>query len=175
MTEARAQFVPEFECVAEARHFVRRVLGEWGLEHLQERAGLAVTELASNSVLHARTNFEVSLVFDGETLRVGVSDESPRAPTPKSHTPRATTGRGLSIVSGIASGWSVEPLTRGKTVWCTFDDARAQTPAGTVGTDETPGEGPPLRPVSDIRRRAQATSSERENPEDRHAASRRVA
>ena len=50
---------PAGASVGEARRFVTALLAERGLEHLQDDATLAVSELVTNAVLHARTTIEV--------------------------------------------------------------------------------------------------------------------
>ncbi|MGH9088651.1 MAG: ATP-binding protein [Acidimicrobiales bacterium] len=118
MPEVMQGFPPELECVGEARRFVTDALAGWGLDDAQPAASMLVTELATNSVLHARTGFRVALSFDGDLLRLGVSDGSTRAPREKAHSHQATTGRGIHLVAAYADSWGVEPAGDGKTVWC---------------------------------------------------------
>lgn len=153
MLEQQARFAPEFSSVSEARRFVRRILAGWGLEGIEDEASLLVTELATNSVLHARTEFEVTLAFDGKSLRLGVSDDSPRVPEPKSHSRQATTGRGLSLVAAVADSWGVEQRPGGKTIWCALafrsSERAAETASGEAssrlasGRRSSSGSGPP--------------------------------
>ena len=175
MPDERASFPPEFECVGEARWFVRRVLADWGLGRFEERASLAVTELASNSVLHARTLFEVTVSFDGESVRIGVSDDSPRVPAAKSHTAQATTGRGLSLVAAVAGQWTVEARPGGKTVWCSFGTAGSEDPSASpesragATTAGRPAPGP------EAEGRAADPHTGRDNADDRFTTLRRAA
>lgn len=121
MVEEAATFAPDFECVSEARYFVRRVLANWAIDDVEPVASLLVTELCTNSVLHARTEFRVHVAYDGASLRLGVFDGSVRAPTVKGHSRQATTGRGIPLIAACAAAWGVEPSPGGKTVWCTLE------------------------------------------------------
>ena len=81
-------------------------------------ASQVVTELTTNSVLHARTGFDVEITYDGELLRLCVADGSPRLPVQRGYSSQATTGRGISVVETIAQSWGYETRADGKTVWC---------------------------------------------------------
>lgn len=124
MPEVQQRFVAGPKSVGDARRFVRRVLAVWDAEDWAEPASAAVSELATNSVLHARTGFAVELSFQGEILRIGVSDGSSRAPVAKAHSAHATTGRGLEVVKALSVSWGVIEHPEGKTVWCMM--ARSQ-------------------------------------------------
>jgi anti-sigma regulatory factor (Ser/Thr protein kinase) len=104
--------------VPAARRFVRRTLASWELDTLVEAACLVVSELTTNAVLHARSEFTVRLLLDGAgDLRLEVLDGSQRAPRPRSYSNGSTTGRGLSIVEDLVSTWGVEGRPDGKVVW----------------------------------------------------------
>lgn len=130
MDHAWAAFAPDLASVGEARRFVRRALVDLGGEAMEFEAAQVVSELATNSVIHARTRFEVALDHDGDSLRIAVSDGSRRSPVPKSHSAQATTGRGLKLVATLADAWGTEARSDGKTVWCTlrFDHRRSALP-----------------------------------------------
>lgn len=113
-----ARFTPEPESVGDARRFVQSVLAEWGLDAVEPEVSILVTELTTNSVLHSRTDFVVTMSMTGTTLRLSVADGSPRLPAPKSYSRRATTGRGLQLVTSYADAWGVTPEDAGKSVWC---------------------------------------------------------
>ena len=115
-----ATFGPEFESVRSARQFVRDVLERWRLEDREPPASVLVTELCSNSVLHARGAFTVSLTSEENVLRIAVRDSSRRLPAEKSHSQRAMTGRGLLLVDAYSDEWGVELHQDGKTVWASL-------------------------------------------------------
>ena len=74
------------------------------LDPIQKDARLIATGLVSNAVLHARTEFRLTLRSDGfDFLRVEVRDENTRMPSPAGTPQDATSGRGLAVVTAIAA------------------------------------------------------------------------
>jgi anti-sigma regulatory factor (Ser/Thr protein kinase) len=109
-------FAPEASEVFSARRFVVSVLDAWGLEI--EDLPLLVSELATNAVLHARSDFEVTVIRSNRRIRVEVFDQNTRLPTFAAAPPDAYSGRGLMILRGLASAWGVESHSDiGKTIW----------------------------------------------------------
>lgn len=108
-----------------ARRVVTDVLSALDLAAASTAAALVVSELSTNAVLHARTDFEVRLVvdLDRSIVRVEVADASPVAPMVRRFSAEATSGRGLALVESLASSWGVDlvPGGRGKTVWAELD------------------------------------------------------
>jgi DNA-binding NarL/FixJ family response regulator len=100
-----------------ARQFIVGVLGRWQCDHLVDDACLVVSELVANAVLHARTASELRLSLRPGVLRIEVTDSGPGTPDPKVPSTQRGNGRGLHIVSAIASAWGVSPRTGGKLVW----------------------------------------------------------
>lgn len=105
-----------------AREAVRRALGEAGGRDCA--ISLVTSELVTNAIVHAGTavTLRVSLEPGGRCGRIEVHDDvalgarglGGRRP----HRPgQATSGRGLSIVSSLASEWGVRRDCLGKTVW----------------------------------------------------------
>jgi anti-sigma regulatory factor (Ser/Thr protein kinase) len=84
---------------------------------VRQEAILLVSELATNAVIHGRTEFEVVVRLSPERLRIEVIDGNARPPSPVMVPTRSTSGRGLSIVQQIASAWGVEQHETGKVVW----------------------------------------------------------
>ena len=80
-------------------------------------AALIVTELATNAVVHARSEFTVAIASSGGAVRIEVRDGSTHAPTTRVPSPSMTGGRGLSIVDALASAWGVLRAGDGKVVW----------------------------------------------------------
>jgi len=78
---------------------------------------LVVSELATNAVLHAGSAFTVRVIRARDLLRVEIADHCVELPTPRQHSPRAVTGRGLSIVEQMVARWGVIPEVWGKRVW----------------------------------------------------------
>jgi hypothetical protein len=104
--------------VGVARHFVDQTVVEWELDPIREDARLIATELVSNAVLHARTEFRVTLRSNGfDFLRIEVRDENTRMPSPAGTPQDTTSGRGLAVVTAIAESWGTQRDGDGKVVW----------------------------------------------------------
>jgi anti-sigma regulatory factor (Ser/Thr protein kinase) len=109
---ASATLPPDPASVPAARNLVADAA-----EHLprraREAAELVASELATNSVVHAGTEFEVFAATDDETVEVVVADASGWVNGPVSE--RA--GHGLLLVGLLASEWAAELEGGGKRVW----------------------------------------------------------
>lgn len=125
---ARLSLPPAPSSASAARRFVQAALRDlprpdapvrtWDDEDLGWTAGLLVSELVTNAVLHARTEVVVTVQpGDGGTVRIEVHDGSARQPRPRTSGQEATTGRGLRLVEDLAARWGVRTDHTGKTVW----------------------------------------------------------
>jgi anti-sigma regulatory factor (Ser/Thr protein kinase) len=125
---AVAEFVPEPQAPAAAREFLRDNLRAWSAPGLEE-AVLLVSELASNVVRHASTDFVVKVEWRDPTLRVEVSNGTSIVPAVKDLADE-NGGLGLRIVAAVADEWGIEQLEDGKAVWFTLTraDVRAAAP-----------------------------------------------
>jgi anti-sigma regulatory factor (Ser/Thr protein kinase) len=104
--------------VRAARRFVGRVLLESGVSlGLVEDAVLLASELATNAVIHALTDFVVGVEARGDWVWVGVADGAPGAVTTARLPSEAAGGRGLLFVDSVAPRWGSEPIDGGKVVW----------------------------------------------------------
>ncbi|MCU1459246.1 MAG: hypothetical protein JWL73_3338 [Actinomycetia bacterium] len=102
---------------AVARRFVGDVLSRFGADPESiATASLLTSELVTNSVVHARSPVRVSVGRRGRSVRVGVTDFVPGDIEPRPIDPERPNGRGLLLVSMLATSWSVEPVPGGKTV-----------------------------------------------------------
>ncbi|HEX2575582.1 MAG TPA: ATP-binding protein, partial [Aquihabitans sp.] len=82
---------------------------------------LMVSELASNSIRHAGSPFELAVTRDDAAVRVEITDDGAGRPEVRHAAPSATSGRGLHIVDLLADDWGVDDLDEdGKTVWFTY-------------------------------------------------------
>lgn len=117
MVSARAEFTFQPTSVGEARRFLRHELDAWDANDLEPAASLVLSELTTNSLIHARSSFVVELTLTDQQLRLAVRDSSTRLPVAKPHSPDAATGRGLRIVAAFADAWGTEASSDGKTVW----------------------------------------------------------
>ncbi|MFD7321010.1 ATP-binding protein [Streptomyces sp. NPDC059875] len=104
------------------RRILRMFLGRWGLDHLADAAGLALTELVANVVRHVPgRRCTVLILREPHGLRVEVADGVPGAVHAKVAEPLAEGGRGLALVEGVTDRWGVDEAVGGKTVWFECD------------------------------------------------------
>ena len=89
---------------------------------------LAVSELATNAVTHARTGFDVVVTSNGQ-VRVTVSDGSAVAPVQRAHSALTPGGRGLHVLDEVCDRWGVHVVRDRKCVWCEKDLPRLADPA----------------------------------------------
>lgn len=114
------------ESVGQARRFVREKLEAADRPDWVEAATLVVSELVTNSVLHAHSDVRVSVRVNEDHVRIEVWDKSPRLPMQRSYGRTATTGRGLELVATVSFAHGVELLgAEGKVVWCCVDSTSA--------------------------------------------------
>ncbi|MDQ3304965.1 MAG: ATP-binding protein [Actinomycetota bacterium] len=105
-----------------ARRFIAMVLSEWKLPEIVETAELLVSELVTNTLLHARTDTEVLVRHTGGTVHIEVCDTSVVQPEARTHHRESQTGRGLELVELLADSWGVDLHhghhgVEGKGVW----------------------------------------------------------
>ncbi len=125
MSQERLTLEPGAEAPRLARAALRSWLAREGLEALQERALLVVSELVANAVVHAGTVLELSFSAGDRSVEVGVSDWDQRAPRVVRRLGEETAleggvpvgGWGLAIVAELADNWGVTEMGRGKRVW----------------------------------------------------------
>jgi anti-sigma regulatory factor (Ser/Thr protein kinase) len=117
--QQRRRFDPEASSAREARSFVADALPD--LDGLDTRVALAVSEVASNAILHARTPFTVRVLVDPDRVRVEVTDEDPHMPVRQDYSADSVTGRGLAIVEELSDRWGADGHDGDKTVWFEID------------------------------------------------------
>lgn len=116
--EARQLLAGEPTSAAQARRFVAGVLHSWRMSDLADGDVLLLTsELVGNAIRHGEAPFTVIARYDGTVVRVEVGDGSPELPVRHQAAPEATGGRGVQIVSDVASAWGVVETVQGKRVW----------------------------------------------------------
>lgn len=110
--------------VKDARDFVDGRLHLDDLHGLRSVAGLVVSELATNAVLHARSAFTVTLSRLDRTLTLAVDDHaSTRLPnSPRRWLPMTEPGGwGLYVVESVSADWGVTVAAGTKSVWAVLD------------------------------------------------------
>ncbi|MGI8807111.1 MAG: PAS domain S-box protein [Acidimicrobiales bacterium] len=116
----------EAASVSLARRLVAAAVSATGHEELVEVATLLVSEVVTNSVLHAGTDMRLRCQRTGAGIRVEVFDRSPLRPSVRHYDPEASTGRGLGLLSALATRWGTEREHVGKTLWFELDAAGPQ-------------------------------------------------
>lgn len=137
--EASARFRLEPASVAAARRFAVEQVQAGGREQLAAPVALVVSELATNAMLHARSDFVVD-VRTREDVEVGVTDFGPGRPTRRARH-RASDepgGRGLAILDAVCRAWGVQERHPGKRVWCSVQDGTTPV-ANAAAPTEAPG------------------------------------
>jgi anti-sigma regulatory factor (Ser/Thr protein kinase) len=136
--------------VPHARRFVAESLTPL-VPDVCETAALLVSELATNAVIHASSEFDVTVVYPTPAgrVRIEVADGNPKQPSPLQPPPTVPHGRGLLLVATLSAAWGVQEATRrsGKTIWFELAPASAPAPAAV-------GRAQPLR----LRRRGRGSS-----------------
>lgn len=115
---ATATFPGQVTSVTQARRMVTEQLA--GIpEQVRDAVEMLVSELATNCVRHASSDFSVTIDVEKDHIRVEVTDFGVGRPQVKSPGPSEPNGRGLQIVEILSDDWGVMDLVsdRGKTVW----------------------------------------------------------
>lgn len=118
--EVLATLPSDVRSVGEARRFTDTALNEWGCDQIADTAVLLVSELASNAILHARSDIRIFLSRELDQLKVKVCDRSPVIPRPRRFGVESATGRGLALVEQLSVDWGVQREAGGKCVWFTL-------------------------------------------------------
>ena len=126
MRSTRA-FTAQALSVAASRRYVRDVLRGHPLANI-DAIELMVSELATNSVKHAHSDFKVSINDSAGEIRVEVRDTGRGQPVLRFPAPTEPSGRGLRIVEALSLAWRTADSPLGKTVWFTVP-SRAQAAA----------------------------------------------
>ncbi|HSL56487.1 MAG TPA: ATP-binding protein [Acidimicrobiales bacterium] len=114
---ATRSFADDTTSAAEARHFVIATLTRWGCERLVDDAQLIVSELVTNAVLHAHSPAHLDVRLVRGHLRLEVTDGGGGTPRQQPWDPHRIGGRGLMIVSRLATRWGVDHEGGRKSVW----------------------------------------------------------
>lgn len=110
---------PESQAPGRARRWLRDLLDGWHVNgSIAETAALCLSELTTNSLLHAGTHAHVDVDLTDERLLVMVTDSGSRGTITRAEGPGlASRGRGLNLVESITDAWGTEPISHGTRVW----------------------------------------------------------
>jgi anti-sigma regulatory factor (Ser/Thr protein kinase) len=134
-SHVEVRMVAQPASVPAARRFVNEALAGWGCETLAEDIGLCVSELATNATLHSGSSyFRIELQRRSGAVRLAVADNGMGSVDVLARQPElsgvlfdeqtaghaAATGRGMFLVSALATTWGIDELAAGKRVWAEF-------------------------------------------------------
>jgi hypothetical protein len=147
--------IPDVECLRLAPHptaprasrdFVARALLGWGLAPLVPAASLVVSELVTNSTIHAGTDIELSVAWTRGLLRLTVRDKSPDLPRRLNPQSADLHGRGLGVAAALSRAVGVLPTAEGgKVVWAVLNAARPNPPTSNEMPNPRPAHETPAR------------------------------
>jgi hypothetical protein len=113
----RLRLAPHPSAPRMSREFVTRTLLDWRLGRVIPFATLVVSELVASSSIHTGSDIELSVVWDGEALRLTVQDHG-QTMAGQTITRDALQRRGLTVVAGLSRAFGVLPTADGgKVVW----------------------------------------------------------
>jgi hypothetical protein len=122
------RLAPQPTAPSASRAFVAGTLLDWGLGPLVPSVSLVVSELVTNSTIHAGTDIALSISWSLDALRLTVRDNSPEL-LRQQYSEFDLHGRGLSIVASLSRAYGVlRTADGGKVVWAVLNAARPHPP-----------------------------------------------
>lgn len=118
---ARTELQPDPQAVSLGRRFLTTTLTDWRLPNdLVDTARLLTSELLTNALVHAPGPLTLGVHRSATELTVEVSDHSSAPPRLRQADTTDESGRGLALISALATRWGTRPHPRGKAVWYTL-------------------------------------------------------
>jgi len=111
----REWFSPDPSSVRRARALVAAELRDLP-QAVRDEALLIISELATNAVVHARTEFVVEIDQVGDQVVLSVLDSAPTLPFLQDNL-ESVHGRGLRIIGILSENWGTTPSVAGKRIW----------------------------------------------------------
>jgi serine/threonine-protein kinase RsbW len=108
-------FPPAVASVRVARQWARRVLSRWGLG--ASDAELAFNEMITNAVVHGSGDIHADLTRLSHGVRLEVHDQGGGSVVRRRAGHDQLNGRGLEIISRVATTWGWTADGGGTTVW----------------------------------------------------------
>lgn len=105
-----------------ARELVRKLVDP-SVDELVGVVELLVTELVTNSIVHAASAPRVEVELRRDRVRVAVHDADPTLPRQRVPDLDRPGGRGIMLLEGLATRWGADATEDGKVVWFEVDRA----------------------------------------------------
>lgn len=117
-TSSTLRLQPRMDAPAQARRHLDEACRELAPE-VRSDAGLVLSEIVTNAVVHARTMITIAIECDESAVAVAVTDNSTGVPQLRLHGGLGEGGRGLLLVEELASAWGCDATNdgEGKVVW----------------------------------------------------------
>jgi anti-sigma regulatory factor (Ser/Thr protein kinase) len=122
------KFPNDVKAIGVARRFALTHMSGYAQE-LRDVVELLVSELATNSVRHTESGFELKIACEPNRIRVSVTDSGPGRPVVRALDTTSPSGRGLALMKALSSSSGVRrsrSATGGKTVWFVLEVAGQQ-------------------------------------------------
>ncbi|MBW3556846.1 MAG: response regulator [Actinobacteria bacterium] len=123
----RRRFAPDLRSAGAARRFVHDTLDRWDCHELLDTATLLVSELVTNAVVHAHSEVELAIHLRPAKVRVEVIDSADAVIHRRNAADEAQSGRGMALIDSLSTGWGIDTLLSGKSVWFEVDRPAGQT------------------------------------------------
>lgn len=120
-TAMTRRFAPSQRAPRLVRNLVREALASTSVA-TRSTATLLASELATNAVVHARSEFEISVDLVDHVVRVTVTDRGGGRPTVLQPDTDRVGGRGLWMISQMSSRWGTTTVGSETAVWFELDD-----------------------------------------------------
>jgi len=109
---------PDTAAVREARRFVQTCCETAGVSgDACDNAVLLASETVTNAFVHGRSDARLRVTIDAGRILVEVGDDNSRHPREVKPDVHALDGRGMAIMTVLATRWGVRDEPIGKTVW----------------------------------------------------------
>ncbi|HVW80949.1 MAG TPA: SpoIIE family protein phosphatase [Mycobacteriales bacterium] len=111
----------------------RRFTAQWFADEprdLVDDAEQVVSELVTNAIFHGAEPITLRLSRTATALRLEVEDAGRTMPVISRASIDTMTGRGLSLIAALASGWGVSESPAGKVVWAEITGEAGEVPGG---------------------------------------------
>lgn len=108
------RFAVRSDSVRAARQFVAAAVADMEVD--QDVVAILTSEVATNAVLHANSDFRVRVQRRRGVVRIEIMNHAPELLLIKQQ-PSTDGGRGLQILDKLAQDWGVETCADHKIVW----------------------------------------------------------